>query len=640
MMRRSIYHKHRLFHFVTGIVSSVTITFIGGYSKRKKVALGGENRYNTASYLLMLQEVKSPIAVSSMVKSSPEALTRLRHSTAHILAQAVLSLFPESKLTIGPAIKDGFYYDFDRKEPFTDEDLRRLEKKMSEIIREGQEFSQRPVTKAEAAAFFKERQEPYKLEILRDLKEGEITLVQNGPFTDLCKGNHIHNTREVAAFKLLSVAGAHWRGNENNPMLQRIYGTAFFSQKELDAYLHQLEEAKKRDHRKLGKELNLFSFHQEAPGMPFYHPKGTVLYEQLISYWREEHAREGYLEIKTPVILKDDLWKQSGHYDHYQENMFFSKADETQFAIKPMNCPGSTLVYRSHQRSYRELPLKLAELGLVHRRERSGVLHGLFRVNAFTIDDAHIFCTESQIKGEISKCIELVLRIYRTFGFDQVQIRLSTRPTDSMGSDELWGKAEKDLKEALEENKIAFDLQEGGGAFYGPKIDFEITDSIGRDWQCGTIQLDFQMPERFGLEFVDQDNHFKRPVMVHRAVFGSVERFYGILVEHHGGAFPFWLAPVQVRVLTISDKHIPTAEKTAQQLKGEGIRVDDDFRTEKIGYKIREAEVQKIPYIFVIGDKEAESGKVSVRQHGRKDLGAQDLASMIGQFKTLNRERK
>ncbi len=567
-----------------------------------------------------------------MVKSSPEALQQLRHSAAHILAQAVLDLFPDTKLAIGPAIKDGFYYDFDREEPFAEEDLRRLESKMERIVAEAQEFRQKPISKREAEKFFKERKQPYKLEILEGLKEGEITLVQNGPFVDLCRGNHIHSTKEVAAFKLLSIAGAYWRGNEHNRMLQRIYGTAFYDKKELEQYLTQLEEAKKRDHRKLGRELDLFSFHPEAPGMPFYHPKGSVLYENLVSYWREEHRKEGYHEIKTPVLLKDELWKQSGHYEHYQENMFFSKVDEGSYAVKPMNCPGSTLVYGSSQKSYRDLPLRLTELGLVHRRERSGVLHGLFRVNAFTIDDAHIFCTEDQIEGEISKCIALILKIYRTFGFEEIQIGLSTRPKDSMGSDAIWEKAIRSLRAALDHNKIDYTVNEAGGAFYGPKIDFEITDSIGRDWQCGTIQLDFQMPERFALGYADADNREKPPVMVHRAVFGSVERFYGILVEHFAGAFPVWLSPVQVRVLTISEKHCPGAEKVVEQLKQEGLRVESDFSAEKIGYKIREAELQKVPYIFVLGDREVESGEVAVRLRGRKDLGPQKIEAMMARI--------
>lgn len=556
-------------------------------------------------------------------------LDPLRHSTAHVLAAAVSELFPETKLAIGPAIKDGFYYDFDRREPFTEEELKKIEEEMSRIIQEGQAFKQRPVSKEEARRYFQEKNQPYKLEILEGLKDGEITFVQNGKFVDLCRGGHIHNTKEVGAFKLLSVAGAYWRGSENNPMLQRIYGTSFYESKDLEQYLKRLEEAEKRDHRKLGKQLDLFSFHGEAPGMPFYHPKGLRLYETLVQYWLEEHNAAGYQTIKTPMMLKDQLWKASGHYEHYKENMYFSKVDEGTFAVKPMNCPGSTLVYRTTQKSYRELPLRLAELGQVHRRERSGVLHGLFRVNTFTIDDAHIFCTEDQIEPEISACIALILRIYKTFGFQEVQIGLSTRPQESMGSDEIWEKAVGALKTALENNKIPYTVHEGGGAFYGPKIDFEILDSIGREWQCGTIQLDFQMPERFDLGYISKENQVKRPVMIHRAVFGSIERFYGILVEHFAGAFPLWLAPVQVRILTISEKQVAKAREVLQRLTAQGFRAEADFSDEKINKKIREAALQKIPYVFVIGDREVENNQVSVRKRGRVDLGPQDLDPIL-----------
>ena len=558
-------------------------------------------------------------------QSKSEDLVRLRHSAAHVLAQAVQIYFPGTKLAIGPAIETGFYYDLDREEPFTDEDLAKLETKMKEIIVEGQEFSRQEVSKEEAYDFFKKRGEPYKCEILDEIPDPRVSLYKNGPFIDLCRGNHVNNTKEIGAVKLLSVAGAYWRGDERNKMLQRIYGTAFPTKEELDKYLTQLEESKKRDHRKLGKELDLFSFHNEAPGVPFYHPKGETLYENLIRYWRKEHEREGYHEIRTPTLLRDELWKQSGHYEHYHENMFFSKTEEGMMAVKPMNCPGSTLIYRNGLRSYRDLPLRLSELGLVHRYERSGVLHGLFRVKAFTIDDAHIFCREDQIETEITSVIRLILRVYKKFNFEAVSMSLSTRPEDSMGSDELWERATESLKRALEQNKITYDLQPGGGAFYGPKIDFEITDSIGRHWQCGTIQLDFQMPERFELSFADSDGKEKRPVMVHRAVFGSVERFLGILIEHYGGAFPAWLAPVQARVATVSEKQEARAQEVYRILQERGFRVELDLRPEKIGYKIREAELQKIPYILVIGDKEVESGAVSVRGRGRTDLGGKSL---------------
>lgn len=568
-----------------------------------------------------------------------EPLYCLRHSASHVLAEAVTALYPGTKLAIGPAIQNGFYYDFDSPQIFREEELQLIEEKMQEIIKEGQGFSMEHWSGKEAKEYFEKRGELYKLEILQGLSDEKIGIVKNGDFIDLCEGGHVKNTNEIKAFKLLSVAGAYWRGDERNAMLQRIYGTAFFSKKELDYFLKQQEEAKKRDHRKLGKQLDLFSFNPEAPGMPFYHAKGTVLYGELVKYWREEHVREGYEEIKTPLLLKDELWKQSGHYEHYQENMFFSEKDGVQFAVKPMNCPGHTLIYRASQRSYRDLPIRFAELGMVHRRELSGVLHGLFRVNAFTIDDAHIFCMEPQIESEITKCIALIRRIYKTFGFEKIQIFLSTRPKDSMGSEELWDKATDALKKALEKNKVSFDIHEGGGAFYGPKIDFEITDSIGRNWQCGTVQLDFQMPERFGLEYIDSASKPKCPVLVHRAVFGSVERFYGILVEHYAGAFPVWLAPVQVTVATISDKHIDCAEKILARLMVEGIRGEGDLRAEKIGKKIREAELQKVPYVFIIGDNEMKTGNVSVRMRGRKDLGQKTLDEIISTIKNQIQQR-
>lgn len=556
-------------------------------------------------------------------------IEKLRHSCAHILAQAVMDLYPDVKIAIGPTIKDGFYYDFDCATAFLEEDLPKIEARMQEIINDKQEFRQYAVAKAESHQFWSERKQPYKVELADALSDGQITHVQNGPFIDLCRGGHIHTTGDVKAFKLLSIAGAYWRGNENNRMLQRIYGTAFFDKKELDKYLHQLEEAKKRDHRKLGKQLDLFSFHTEAPGMPFYHAKGMLVYDSLVNFWIEEHRKEGYQIVKTPMLMKDVLWRQSGHYDHYKENMFFSEVDEGTFAVKPMNCPGGTLIYSTNQKSYRELPLRMAELGQVHRRERSGVLHGLFRVNTFTIDDAHIFCTEDQIEKEISGVIALILRFYKTFGFDQVRIGLSTRPKDSMGSDEMWQKAEAGLKAALDHNQITYEVNAGGGAFYGPKIDFEITDSIGRDWQCGTIQLDFQMPERFDLSYISSENTPRRPVMVHRAVFGSIERFFGVLVEHYSGAFPLWLAPIQAMVLTISEKQVDRAKELVALLQKAGIRVQVDMSDEKIGKKVRNAELQKVPYLLVIGDKELASGQVNVRRRGGQDLGAQDLPPFL-----------
>jgi len=558
-----------------------------------------------------------------------DELERLRHSCAHILAQAVQKLFPNVKLAIGPAIQDGFYYDFDLDRPFTEEDLKQIEGTCRQIIKEHQPFSGKKVTRKEAAELFTKRGEPYKLEILKGLPDDDIWLYSNGSFVDLCRGNHVEHTGEVKAFKLLSVAGAYWRGSEQNPMLQRIYGTAFFSAGELNDYLQRLEEAKKRDHRKLGRELDLFSFHEESPAIPFFHPRGMIVYNQLLAYWRAEHEREGYREISTPMILRKELWEQSGHYGHYKDHMYFTQMDETQFALKPMNCPGSTLVYRSAQRSYRDLPLRLAELGLVHRHERSGVLHGLFRAKAFTIDDTHIFCYGEQIKSEISNVIRLILRIYSRFGFHDVSIYLSTRPQDSMGSNEIWEKATEGLVGALKDNEIEYELNEGGGAFYGPKIDFEVRDSIGRDWQCGTIQLDFMMPERFKLEYVGPDGKMHRPVMVHRAVFGSVERFYGILVEHYGGAFPLWLAPVQVRVVTISEKQADGGTAVYRRLAEAGIRSELDLRPEKINYKIRQAEMEKVPYVVVVGAQEVGSNTVSVRARRRKDLGSMSLNDLI-----------
>jgi len=569
--------------------------------------------------------------MSSSVKT--EDLEKLRHSSAHILAQAVQSLFPKVKLAIGPAIKDGFYYDFDLDQPFSDEDLKKIEAKCHQIIKEGQKFSGKKVARKEAEEFFKKRGERYKLEILAGIPDDNIWLHSNGPFVDLCRGNHVEDTSEVKAFKVLNVAGAYWRGSEQNPMLQRIYGTAFYSQKDLDDYLKRLEEAKKRDHRKLGRELDLFSFHEESPAIPFFHPKGMIVYNELLRYWREEHEKEGYEEIRTPMILRDQLWKQSGHYDHYKDHMYFTKIDEAQFAIKPMNCPGSTLVYRSAQRSYRDLPLKLAELGLVHRHELSGVLHGLFRVKAFTIDDAHIFCYGEQIEAEISGVIQLILKMYKTFDFTQVSISLSTRPKESMGSDDIWNQAIRGLEAALKHSKIDYQVNEGGGAFYGPKIDFEVTDSIGRDWQCGTIQLDFMMPERFRLEYIGPDGKAHQPVMVHRAVFGSIERFYGVLVEHYAGAFPLWLAPLQVKVVTISEKQDAGAKAVDQKLRSAGIRSEADLRSEKINYKVREAEIQKIPYIAVVGAKELENNSVNVRARGGKDLGQIGIDAFIKKLK-------
>lgn len=558
---------------------------------------------------------------------------RLRHSTAHVLAQAVEKLFPEVKLAIGPAIKDGFYYDFDRAERFTEEDLRRLEAEMQRIIDEKQPFKHYHVAKDEARRRFLKLDEPYKLEILEGLEEGEITFVENGPFIDLCRGNHIETTGDVKAFKLLSIAGAYWRGNENNKMLQRIYGTAFFSAKEQAVYLNQLEEAKKRDHRKLGKELDLFSFHDESPAMVFFHEKGFFLFNSLIEYLRAQLKTRGYQEVQAPTILSDDLWKKSGHYDNFHDAMYFTKAENREYAVKPMNCPGHALIYKTSQRSYRELPLRIAEFGKVHRYERSGATHGLMRVRAFTQDDAHHFCTEDQLQDEIVQLIDFTDQVYKKFGFTHYEVAVSTKPLKAMGSDEIWDKATLALTEALRSRGVPFTVNEGEGAFYGPKIEFVIYDSIGRAWQCGTIQVDFSMPERFDLEYISSDSSRKRPVMIHRAIYGSLERFLGILIEHYAGAFPLWLAPVQVRILTISEQHAEAAGKITRRLQAEGYRVVEDFRTEKIGYKIREAELQKTPFIFVLGDKEVESGQVAVRKRGKQDLGTLSLDQILERLK-------
>jgi len=505
---------------------------------------------------------------------------------------------------------------------------------MKRIVSEKQAFRHYPVEKAKARSHFEKLQQTYKLEMLEALEEGQITFVENGPFVDLCRGNHIENTGEVPAFKLLTIAGAYWRGNENNKMLQRIYGTAFFSKAALDGYLKQLEEAKKRDHRKLGKELDLFSFHDESPAMVFFHQKGFFLFNQLIGLMRSELGTRGYQEVQAPTILSDDLWKKSGHYDNFHEAMYFTKAENREYAVKPMNCPGHALIYKTSQRSYRELPLRIAEFGKVHRFERSGATHGLMRVRAFTQDDAHHFCAEDQLQSEIVDLIDFTDRVYKTFGFDHYEVAVSTRPIKAMGSEEIWNKATQALKNALSLRSIPFTVNEGEGAFYGPKIEFVIYDSIGRAWQCGTIQVDFSMPERFDLEYVASDSSRKRPVMIHRAIYGSIERFLGILIEHYAGAFPLWLAPVQVRILTIAEKHIETAKKIAADLTAAGIRSENDERSEKIGYKIREAEMQKIPYVFVLGDKEVESGQVAVRQRGRRDLGTLSFPDILARLKT------
>ncbi len=558
----------------------------------------------------------------------------LRHTASHILAQAVKRLYKDNnvQLAIGPAIDNGFYYDFDMDRQLTESDLRDIEKEMKKIVKENLKLERKEVSRADAIAFFKEKGENYKVELIEDLPEdATISMYSQGEFTDLCAGPHVLSTGKVKAIKLQSVAGAYWRGSEKNKMLQRIYGTAFEKQADLDEYLHMLEEAAKRDHRKLGKELDLFSLHEEGPGFPFFHPNGMVIRNELINYWREVHRRYGYQEIKTPMIMNRKLWETSGHWDHYKENMYFTKIDEEDYAVKPMNCPGGMLVYKSHQHSYRDLPLRMGELGLVHRHELSGALHGLFRVRNFTQDDAHLFITPSQIEEEIQHTIDLFDEVYSTFGLSYTA-ELSTRPDDSMGSDEIWENATNALRNALEHRGLEYIINEGDGAFYGPKIDFHLRDSIGRTWQCGTIQLDMLMPEKFDLTYVGEDGEKHRPVMLHRVVYGSIERFIGILIENYAGAFPVWLAPVQVKILPITDKHADYAYELKKKMFNLGLRVEVDDRNEKTGYKIREAQVKKIPYALVVGDQEVENGTVTVRRYGEKktqSMGAEDFIKLV-----------
>ncbi len=567
-------------------------------------------------------------------------LDRLRHSAAHILAQAVKRLFPNAKLGIGPAIKDGFYYDFEVERNFTEEDLVKLEEIMKEIIRSGYDFVRDEMDKKAAIEFFRKRGENYKCEIIEGLADSKVSTYKDGEFIDLCRGPHVQKSSDVKAIKLLSIAGAYWRGSEQNKMLQRIYGTAFAAQKDLDEHVKNLEEAKKRDHRKLGRELDLFSFHEESPGSVFFHAKGFFIYNTLIQFMRDKLGGGGYREVQAPMVLSDELWKKSGHYEHFKEAMYFTKQEEREFAVKPMNCPGHVLIYKSQQHSYRELPLRIAEFGRVHRYEKSGVTHGLLRVRSFVQDDAHHFCTAEQLENEIKSLIELTKSVYQAFGFNEYQVAVSTRPPKAMGSEEIWNKATAALTAALVSLSIPYEIHEGEGAFYGPKIEFVIFDSLRRPWQCGTIQVDFSMPERFDLEYIGSDGNRHRPVMVHRAIYGSLERFLGILIEHYGGAFPLWLAPVQTLVATISEKQEAFAEQVHECFLKAGLRSELDIRPEKIGYKIREAETQKIPYIAVIGDREAESQMLAVRGRGRKDLGVLAVDGFIKRVQDETQTRR
>ena len=564
----------------------------------------------------------------------PEGLAALRHTASHVMAQAIKRIWPETKLAIGPSIADGFYYDIDRDEPVTSDDLAKIEAEMKKIIKEALPLERFDLPRAEAIALMKEKNEPYKVELIEDLPEDSIiSFYKQGEFTDLCAGPHLMNTKEVGkAFKLMNIAGAYWRGSEKNKMLTRIYATAFAKKEDLDAYVTMMEEAKKRDHRKLGKELGLFMMSDAGPGFPFFLPKGMVLKNTLLDYWREIHKKAGYVEISTPIILNRSLWETSGHWDHYKNNMYTTVIDGEDYAIKPMNCPGGVLVYASEPRSYRDLPLRMGELGIVHRHEKSGQLHGLMRVRCFTQDDAHIFMTPEQIRDEIKNVAGLINQVYSLFGF-KYHVELSTRPEDSMGSDEDWELATNSLQGALDDLGLDYVINEGDGAFYGPKIDFHLVDAIGRTWQCGTIQLDFQLPQRFELEYIGADGEKHRPIMIHRVCFGSIERFIGILIEHFAGAFPTWLSPVQVKVLPISEKYEEYAKSVKAALDAADIRAEIDLRSEKIGYKIREAQGQKIPYMLVVGQKEQADGTVSVRSRFKGDEGAEDLNVFIANIK-------
>ncbi len=551
-----------------------------------------------------------------------EGLEVYRHTASHVLAQAVKAIFPTCKLAIGPTIENGFYYDIDFTTPISQEDLGKIEEEMKKIIKSNFALERFTLPRAEAIKLMTKYSEKYKVELIKDLPEdAEISFYKQGSFTDLCRGPHLPSTGKIKAFKLTSIAGAYWRGNEKNKMLTRIYGTAFAKKDEMDAYFTMLEEAKKRDHTKLGKELGLFALLNEGKGFPFFLPKGMVLKNLLIDYWRQLHLREGYVEVSTPVILNRSLWETSGHWDHYKDNMYTTKIDGEDCAIKPMNCPGGMLVYKLTPHSYKDLPIRMGELGLVHRHEKSGQLHGLMRVRCFTQDDAHIFMLPSQIKDEIKGVVKLINEVYTLFGF-KYHVELSTRPADSMGTEEDWNKATEALSDALKDMNLPFVVNEGDGAFYGPKIDFHLEDSIGRTWQCGTIQLDFQMPQRFELEYTGEDGQKYRPIMIHRVVFGSIERFIGILIEHFAGKFPVWLAPVQVKILPVSDKSLGYARQLESEMRAQGIRVETDSRNEKIGYKIREAQLEKLPYMLIVGNKEREEGTVSVRKRDEGDIGA------------------
>ena len=584
--------------------------------------------------------LKNDDKVEIITADSEDGIEIIRHSTAHVMAQAVKRIYGNVKLAIGPTIKNGFYYDFDLDISLTQDDLKKIEDEMNKIINEDLKFKRDDVSKEEALKIMSEKGEYYKVELINALDESEkISLYEQGDFTDLCRGPHIPYTKFIKAFKLTSVAGAYWRGSEKNKMLQRIYGVAFSSKKELEKYLNMIEEAKKRDHRKLGRELKLFEIMDEGPGFPFFLPKGVILKNILIDYWRKLHNEAGYVEIETPIMLNKELWIRSGHWDHYKENMYTSMIDNKEFALKPMNCPGGMLVYKSEGHSYRDLPLRVGELGRVHRHEISGALHGLMRVRAFTQDDAHIFMLPEQIKSEILGVIKLIDEVYDTLGF-KYNVELSTRPEDSMGSDEEWNMAERSLKEALDEGGLDYKINEGDGAFYGPKIDFHIEDSLGRSWQCGTIQLDFQLPQRFELEYIGSDGGKHRPIVIHRVIFGSIERFIGILIEHFAGKFPVWISPIQVKVLPISDSFMEYGHEVIDKLRKYGIRCEIDNRSEKIGYKIREARNERVPYMIIVGEKEKNHGNISLRSRDMGEEGSTSLEEFITRVLKEDQEKK
>ena len=569
----------------------------------------------------LFHTVEKDEVIDLFTMEDPKSAGLYRHTMSHVMAQAIKRLYKDAKFAIGPTIENGFYYDIDVAAPLNEEELKKIETEMKQIIKENLSLEKITMSSDEAIKYFESQNQPYKVEIIKDIGDSSVTLYKQGEFVDLCRGPHLPSTGMVKNFKLLNVAGAYWRGDEKNKMLQRIYGTAFYKKEDLEGYLKMLEEAEKRDHRKLGPQLDLFSIHSDvAPGMVFFHPKGTTIRRELEKYWREEHKKANYVEVVTPMVMNEALWRQSGHWDHYRENMYFTEKENQMYAIKPMNCPGHIMIYKSQTKSYKDLPLRMCELGTVHRYERSGVVHGLFRTRAFTQDDAHIFCTQEQIEDEIKGVISLVDKTYKLFGFPY-KVELSTRPENSMGSDEIWEISTNALKNALDHVGLEYQINEGDGAFYGPKIDFHVRDSIGRTWQCATIQLDFLMPERFEISYVGPDNLEHRPVMIHRVIYGSIERFIGILIEHYAGAFPAWIAPIQVMLLPISDKHLKYSRNVLRMLDENGIRVEIDDKPRKISYKIREAQLQKIPYMLVIGDKEVENESVAVRLRSGKDLG-------------------